>query len=118
MPKDCVVNVRISEENKKMLKLAANDCGTSFSESVLYSSNMFFSDRYLARAKELQALLADLRPGEQRDNTLAKLRSALDKGEYFIAQVRAVQESSVALAEIDGIEAYRDFLRDAVAQEA
>jgi hypothetical protein len=114
MPKDCVVNVRISEENKKMLKLAANDCGTSFSESVLYSSNMFFTQQYLARAKDLQALIADLRPGEQLDKARAQLRSSLDKGEYFISQVQAVQSSSVALAEIDGIEAYREFLSDAV----
>ena len=91
--------------------------GCSFTQVVLYATNKYAVDYELRSAKGWQRLVGSLKPGQDRDKATQLLREALDNGEYFQREVDAILDSSETLKEIEGLEAYRDFLSETVVPE-
>ena len=121
MAKTEALNIRIGAENKKQLTMAAHKCNCSLTEALLYSVNTHFVHHFIEMGKgwdRLYNALKDSDDIETREKAKVLTRESIEKAEYFLREANAIKDSSETLKEIEGLEAYRDFLSNAVTEKA
>ena len=112
--KNNAFTLRISDENKTALTIAAHEFGTSVTQAILFSVNQYFVKLYIAECKRRQTRIEAMTDGEQKEAKRAELRTILDKAEYLSSQRTANEEAAEVYKEIEALETYRDFLRETV----
>jgi hypothetical protein len=114
MTKTDMLGIRIAPDKKKVLIQTAHGMGSSLSEVVLHSTYGYFCDVEIAQCKELVAMRDAMEPGEQKDKIQQSIDESLDRTEYFVNELRLIRNTSEVFKQIEGRDAYRDFLAGAV----
>ena len=112
--KAVAINLRVTPEYRARLKRCVTDFGMSLSEVMAFGLNYSMAIKYEALIKHLQKLEADLVDGPRKKAVRKAIKSAKQDEDFFTQELADLPEKSKLYAEIESLEAYRDFLSETV----
>lgn len=114
--KAVAINLRVTPEYRARLKRCVTDFGMSLSEVMAFGLNYSMAIKYEALIKHLQKLEADLVDGPRKKAVRKAIKSAKQDEDFFTQELADLPEKSKLYAEIESLEAYRDFLSETVTE--
>ncbi len=115
--KTVVLQARVTPTYQARYAKACSSFGIAKTEMLLYGVNLQLVELWAKYVGKLDGIRTEMRDGPKREALDHTIETARVELKFFTDAFNTVKENADSLREIQGIEAYRDFLRSEVNEE-
>ena len=117
--KKSMISIRVDPEYRANLRRDVSESGETVSATMLFATNLYMGLMFSRLIEDLEAGRADMVEGSKTWTIQGyRIEEAQKKRLFYVAECESWEQKSQLYREIEGLETYRDFLRETVKTEA